>query len=445
MKYFCTIKLKRSVCQIFFVLVLMSGNSQTIIFAQTQQARFLAIKNVRVFDGERVLTRATVMVEGGKIVSVKKRTKIPGDAEVIDGEGMTLLPGFIDAHTHELTRRQLLRQALMFGVTTNLEMFSPHPKFAAEMRREQAEGRAGDRADLFSAGIVVTAPGGHGTQFRDKIPTITDSAEAQSFVDARIAEGSDYIKIIYEAGSVRFSYNSITEETLRAVIAAAHRRGKLAVVHVSEQERARQAIEAGADGLVHIYSNGKPDERTARLAKSRGVFVVPTLTVIQSLLGVPSGAALAADARFMPYLLPDQLVNLGKTREITKFGPNESYEVARETTRLLHKEGATILAGSDCPNTGTTQGASLHREMELLVEAGLTPIEALRAATAATAEAFRLKDRGRIKPGLRADLLLVRGDPTRDILHTREIVGVWKAGVAVDREAFRKELQNKKH
>jgi len=118
--------------------------------------------------------------------------------------------------------------------------------------------------------------------------------------------------------------------------------------------------------------------------------------------------------------------------------------VARDTVRLLHEEGVTILAGSDCPNTGTAQGASLHRELELLVEAGLTPIEALRGATSATAEAFHLKDRGRLEPGRRADLLLVRGDPTRDIVATRDIVRIWKEGLAVDRDAYRTELQAKK-
>jgi cytosine/adenosine deaminase-related metal-dependent hydrolase len=148
-----------------------------------------------VFDGVRVRPRATVVVENGRVVAVRERAKIPPGAQLVDGEGLTLLPGLIDAHTHDL-RRPLLRQALMLGVTTDLEMFTPWPQFAAEMRREQAEGRAADRADLFSAGICVTAPGGHGTQFGVAIPTIDGPAQAQAFVDARIAEGSDYIKIV---------------------------------------------------------------------------------------------------------------------------------------------------------------------------------------------------------------------------------------------------------
>ena len=104
-----------------------------------------------------------------------------------------------------------------------------------------------------------------------------------------------------------------------------------------------------------------------------------------------------------------------------------------DSVRGLRAAGVTILAGTDVPNPGTAQGASLHGEMELLVEAGLTPAEALRAATSAPAEVFGLKDRGRIAPGLRADLVLVEGDPSLDIRATRAIVGIWKAGSAVER------------
>jgi imidazolonepropionase-like amidohydrolase len=234
-------------------------------------------------------------------------------------------------------------------------------------------------------------------------------------------------------------------ETLRAVVAAAQRRGKLAVVHVGDENLARQAIEAGADGLVHIYRDGRPDVSFARLAKSHGAFVIPTLTVIESIIGVPSGESLASDTRLAPYVREDQLENLRKAFPKNRpRGPHESYAVAADTVRLLQDKGVPILAGSDCPNLGTAHGVSLHRELELLVQAGLPPVEALRAATSAPAKAFRLKDRGGIKLGMQADLLLVQGDPTQNILATRDIIGVWKAGVAADRESYRIELQKEK-
>jgi imidazolonepropionase-like amidohydrolase len=107
-----------------------------------------------------------------------------------------------------------------------------------------------------------------------------------------------------------------------------------------------------------------------------------------------------------------------------------------EAVRQLVRARVPLLAGTDAPSPGATYGASLHGELELLVGAGLTPLQALTAATSAAAKAFRLEDRGRIAPRMRADLVLVEGDPTRDILATRRIVGVWKRGMAVERVRY---------
>jgi imidazolonepropionase-like amidohydrolase len=105
--------------------------------------------------------------------------------------------------------------------------------------------------------------------------------------------------------------------------------------------------------------------------------------------------------------------------------------------KKLADRGVPILAGSDPPNIGTAWGASMHRELELMVEAGMSPAMALRAATVTPARVFSLTDRGRIAAGLRADLLLVAGDPTSDIRATRDIVGIWKQGVRFDRDSHR--------
>jgi dihydroorotase-like cyclic amidohydrolase len=256
------------------VLLILSAPAQTGSSGANQK-RALVISNVRVFDGERVIQRATAVVQGGKIVAVSSSARIPAGAEVINGTGMTLLPGLIDSYT--LPRgRPSLRQSLIFGVTTNLGMFTPNPQPEVDIRREQAEGKATNRADLFSAGVVVTVPGGHGTQYGVPIPTINESAQAQAFVDARIAEGSDYIASILD--DVRVRHPSLSLETLKAVIMAAKRRGKLAVVHVGVENNARQAIEAEADGLIRLYCDGQPDVSFARLAKSRGAFVISSLT-----------------------------------------------------------------------------------------------------------------------------------------------------------------------
>src|SRR5262249_4997059 len=114
---------------------------------------------------------------------------------------------------------------------------------------------------------------------------------------------------------------------------------------------------------------------------------------------------------------------------------------AEQTVRALKAAGVPILVGTDAPNPGTAHGASLHRELELLVRAGLSPVEALAAATSAPAAAFHLSDRGEIAEGKRSDLLLVEGDPTRDITATRAIVGVWKEGKRINRDKYREAIE----
>src|SRR5699024_6649191 len=122
--------------------------------------------------------------------------------------------------------------------------------------------------------------------------------------------------------------------------------------------------------------------------------------------------------------------------------PALAYANGREGVRMLHEAGVRILAGTDAPNPGTAFGASMHAELELLTNAGLTPSEALAAATSVNAAAFGLGDRGRIEPGLVADLLLVEGDPTQEITATRNIVAVYKRGVRADRAAYRAALES---
>jgi len=398
-----------------------------------QSGRSIVIKNVRIFDGSTVIPTGAVIIEGAKIKSVGKTADPPDGAEIIDGTGHTLLPGLIDSHTHAFGAA--LKQAVMFGVTTELDMFSDY-RTAAQMRKDQAEGKATDRADLFSAGTLVTAPGGHGTEYGMKIPTITAPGEAQAFVDARIDEGSDYIKIVYDDGkSYGLNNPTVSKETMAAVIASAHKRGKLAVVHISTLEGARDAIESGADALAHIFRDRAPDPGFARMVAARRAFVIPTLTVTESLTGVAGGATLATDPALASALSPADAADLKKTFPVRP-GAQLSYSAAEEAVRQLKAARVPILAGTDAPNPGTLHGASVHRELELLVKAGLTPVEALAAATSAPAAQFRLSDRGRIEPGKRADLLLVKGDPTSDIKATRDIARIWKGGVEVDRQAY---------
>jgi imidazolonepropionase-like amidohydrolase len=403
----------------------------------------LVIRGVRVFDGVSVYPSATISIRDGKIAELKIGDgPVPKEAEVIDGRGKTLIPGLIDCHTHAFLPG-MLRQAAVFGVTTELDMFTVN-LFARAMRAGQASGRALDRADLFSAGTLVTVKGGHGSQYRVPIPTISKPEEAQAFVDARIAEGSDYIKIAYDNGSeLGLKWPTLSREALGAVIRAAHARNKYAVVHALAREEARTALEEGADGLVHIFIDKPIDDAFIALAARREAFIIPTLTVLESARGI-GGASLADDPSLKPYLSSSNIKALRSTFPSEKVKVDEvsakrAAEISSGAVRKLHKAGVAILAGTDAINPGTAHGASLHRELELLVDAGLTPLEAISAATALVGNKLRfLGNRGQLTVGAPADMVLVEGDPFTNIKATRAIVGVWKHGKRIDREAYRK-------
>jgi imidazolonepropionase-like amidohydrolase len=316
---------------------------------------------------------------------------VPAGATVVDGAGKTLLPGLVDAHTH--CRFGALEAAAAAGVTTEIDLMCPLDALAA-LRRV-----TGPIADLRSSGNPVTVPGGHGTEYGFPIPTLARVEDTEAFVAARIAEGSDLVKIILEDGTTwGHPKPSLDAEEVRRAVAAAHAGKRRAVVHVSSVAEARIAAAAGADGLAHAPL-GPVDAALVQALAASHAFVIPTLTVLGnacSRAGAPAGCA-DLDA----------------------------------TVRSLSAAGVPLLAGSDAPNPGTSHGETLHVELQRLAAAGLTPVQALVSATSAPAAAFGLDDRGRIAVGKRADLLLVRGDPTLDLAATRAIEAVWTHGLPV--------------
>jgi imidazolonepropionase-like amidohydrolase len=395
-------------------------------------ANDVLIRNVRVFDGTRVLQSAQVLVIDGRIAAVGEKVNAPQGVAEIDGSGKTLLPGLIDAHTHSWGDAQ--RDALRFGVTSELDMMGDWNRLPA-LKTKRASMARSDQADLWSAGAAVTAPGGHGTQYGMKVPTLAADGDAAAFVTARVGEGSDYIKLILEDMSAYSATNripTISAAQAKTAISTAQKANKLAVVHVSRLSEGKVAIESGADGLVHIF--GEPgDAAFVAAAKQHNAFVVPTLSVLATMAQTGEGRALGEDARLKPWLANAQNDSLKATFGVAAPKPAILAD-AIANVRALHAAGVDILAGTDAGNPGTAHGASMHGELELLVRAGLTPIEALAAATSLPARRFKLDDRGRIAAGQRADLVMVDGDPTRNILATRAIATVWKNGYAVARE-----------
>ena len=357
-----------------------------------------AIVNARVFDGTRLRDWTSVRFADGIITDCATGPTAQDGDEVIDAEGGTILPGLIDSHIHLVPGA--LAQGLTFGVTTALDMFSQADVMA--VAKQQAGARS-DVADVRSAGIGATAPGGHPSMMYAPFPTLTGPEQAEQFVADRVAEGSDYLKIFGPSGPAGpRAMPSLDLDTITALTKAAHRRGLVVVVHVNSAAGVGEVVSAGIDVVAHVPVDGQLDTALAERIAEVGIAVGPTLATIENLHG-----------QGMP-----------------------PYSRAEENVGRLVDAGVTILAGTDAPNPGTVFGASLHRELELLGRCGITPAQALNAATAAPARVFNLADRGHTAPGQRADLMLVSGDPLTDITATRAIERIWRAGVLCDRRAF---------
>ncbi|MET9633361.1 amidohydrolase family protein [Lentzea sp. NPDC006480] len=347
------------------------------------------IVNAQVFDGTTSRDWTSVRFADGLITECSAVSVAREGDEVVDAAGGTVLPGLIDSHVHLVPGA--LVQSLNCGVTTVLDMFSMPDAVAA------ARASGPDAADVRSAGVGATAPGGHPSLMYDPFPTLATADEAARFVADRIAEGSDYLKIFSGVGGL---WPSLDPSTITALVTAAHSHGLVVVAHVSSTAGLDEVVSAGVDVVAHIPLDAElPASLVERMA---GIAVGPTLATVENTLGVDS----------------------------------RPYSRAEANVRLLADAGITLLAGTDAPNPGTVFGESLHRELELLARCGLGPAQALAAATSAPARVFGLADRGRVAAGQRADLVLVAGDPLTDISAVRDIERIWRGGTACERRPF---------
>ncbi len=355
-----------------------------------------AITNVKVFNGKELTDERTVVIDNGIISDATTAD------EVIDGRHGTLLPGFIDSHVH-LMGVPNLEQGTQWGSTTMLDMGSPAMALTDSLRHRNG------LADIRGSGNPASAPGGMQTT-RMGFPissAVTGPADASRFVAERVSEGADYIKVIVEDPQ-RMGSAALDVATIAALVEAAHKAGLKVIAHVTTIAAFTNAANARVDILTHAPLDAEIDDTLAHSLATWGIVSVPTLIMMRTVASI--------------------------AERLPTHGTGTDYAHARSTVSALHRAGITILAGTDA-NTAPASpapiqhGEALHEELRLLVEAGLTPVEALRSATVVPAEYFGLTDRGVIEAGRRADLLLINGDPTQDIAATRAIRGVWVAGV----------------
>ncbi len=358
----------------------------------------IALTNVRVFDGTALQPPSTVIIDGSVIGRPCTTNKACGPTITYDAQGMTLLPGLIDSHAHPMNTTHL-ESLTRFGVTTTVSAFCPAPEFCASL------GNHTGLTAIVAASFIATSPNSThamlvGPQYAGLL--IHNVSQVPGFVRQQVAQGADFIKIIGSAPQT-----GLTQAEQTALVKEAHKAGRQVVLHTASYVAYAQGLAAGADQIHHAPLDLAADDRMVSMfEKQRGTVVCPTLTMMRAIVQQLAPA-------------------------------NSSFAVATETVARLHRAGVPILAGTDSNlQQGTPAqvqfGSSLHDELENLVEAGLSPAEALNAATVLPAKHFGLADRGAVREGMLADLVLVDGDPTTDITASRNIVKIWVRGVEFD-------------
>ncbi len=329
-----------------------------------------AIRGVRVFDGERTLDSATVLITGAEITAIGEQVAIPDGVEVLDGTGRTLVPGLIDAHSHLMPSTDPPR----FGVTTELELGTIAEQ-RGDVRTPRASTAPTARADLWSAGTLVTVPGGHGTQAFPGLATLGPDDDPAAFVDQRIAEGADHLKIIIEHRDHDGSpLPTLSDRQIRALIAAAETRGLRSLAHVTRTEDALIALRAGVSGLAHVCADRPVDRELINEALDRGAFMISTIAYDLGTARRRDGdRAIYLDPRIAPRLSAFQRAILDQPFPESPWMNDSWLDRNLANTRALHLAGVPILAGSDAPIPGLINGVSLIATLESMVLAGLTP------------------------------------------------------------------------
>jgi imidazolonepropionase-like amidohydrolase len=360
-----------------------------------------AIVGATIFDGTGKAPYAgTVTISGDRILAVGASVKPPRGAKIVDARGKALLPGFFDVHTHwtpagvPATTPQIANAYVQLGVTT-VNDFNDQPESFAP-RRDWLSQLVSPHV-LFAARI--STPGGHGADWADEATTIqiTTPEGGRAAIRSLIPYKPDLIKVFNDGwryGTMP-NNNSVNENALAAVAEEAHKQNWPVLTHTVTVERGMEAARAGVDSLAHGLQDRKLTADEVAAIKRSGMAMAPTLAVYEPVK--PGQPARAAD---------DPRLAFSRARFATAF-----YNV-----KVLHDAGVPIALGTDAGMPGTMHGRSTLHEMELLVQAGLTPSDALLSGTSVSAHLMRVdKDRGTIAPGKRADVVLVDGAPWRQI------------------------------
>jgi imidazolonepropionase-like amidohydrolase len=407
-----------------FVLATAFGLAAQVVPA-TPRKVVTIIRNVTVIDpGTNLIAHHwSVAISDGRIQAIGAVAE-PPDATIIDGSNRFLIPGLWDMHVHLWNENNLPQLYLAFGVTGVRDMGSKFEK--TSQLRKAIESNAAIGPHILTSGPGLN--GKPGDEPRLPILTVTTPEQGRHAVDEVHDMGADFVKV----------FDQLELEPYVALLERARQLRMPVAGHLPWKVKIEEAIEAKQASIEHLYGLERISE--ARLRKAfveatrMGTRFAPTLSMHRRTLLV-NAEGMKADARVG--LIPEAMRKdwgdpvkdfAAASAEFHEKAPR-TYVHYQEITRWLKQSGVTILAGSDTGDPFTIPGGSLQDELALLVEAGLTPMEALRGATSEAVKFLEVEQLfGGIRTGMSADMVLLEGDPLADIANVRRIAGVWWRG-----------------
>jgi len=409
-------------------------------------------------DGRPAIDRAALLVRDGRIARVGRAGEVglPQGAARVDLTGKTVMPTLINVHTHvgfqrgatyvpENYGRQTilddLNRALYFGITAVVSQGIDPGDTALRIRAEQAAGTLGG-ARLFLAGRGIGFPnaGPGADAYRGIAYSVTTPEQGRQAVREQAALKVDLIKIWVDDRNGRAP--RMTPDVSHAIIDEAHKHGLKVNAHVFYLSDVQDLVAAGIDGFAHLARDKELDDATVQAIVRRGVVMMTTLGTPERTThtNVPPSLASWLDGpvrEAAPGAMIDRVkAGFAGRDEATASANRERYAILQRTVAKLAKAGAKIALGSDTGIQDHPFGITDHRELELLVEAGMTPMQVLIAATSTSAAYLKLADEGALAAGKRANFMVLDANPLDDITNTRRIAAVYVNGREVDRRAL---------
>jgi imidazolonepropionase-like amidohydrolase len=415
------------------------------LLQQPADAAELLLTNAHIVDPKaRKVRNGALYIRDGVIVATPLRAPRDFAGQIVDLKGKWIIPGLNDMHTHSFGNQPFSAQdtpgtpgvavrVLAVGVTGLLDLFGDENGLD-QVRAQQRAGALGG-ADLFTSLSCLTAPKGHCTEYGIPTRTMSTPEQARSVVGELALKHPDVIKIVYQPSG---PMPSVDKATLAAAVTEARRNGIKTILHIDTWGEVSDAIDVGATAVTHIPDDPLPDALARRMAKS-GIIWVPTITVEIDAINFASDPKVLDTVMAREITKPGVIAAYRNEKYLAKVradrGADEAHSaVALANVKKAADAGVRILTGTDAGNWGTLQGYSVHREMVLMVQAGLSPWQALGSATSDAGD-FLGRHFG-VNIGDQANLVVLDASPIANIANTQAINMVIHHGKIVDRQAL---------